>query len=227
MSPLSDSKIPAAPSPVSYEFRVPAAAGFVGAVCYVAAFILFPKISDALSSESIDLGLTELASHVTLALVCQQLFAVADIAMMVFLFGLAALARPPLRSLAWLGSFLFSLSFALDLLVVGSVVATTTLIAPRAAHDPALHAAGIATLGFASVLDSREGFLWLAASIFLGVAAWQGRYWPRWLAVGAILNGLLALPYLPFFVSYVLGNIVFTIWVLGMSTILWRQKAFA
>ncbi len=64
--------------------------------------MLFPKISDALSSESIDLGLTELASHATLALGCQELFAVADIAMMVFLFVLAA----------------------------------TTLIAPRAAHDP-------------------------------------------------------------------------------------------
>lgn len=214
----------AVPRNVSYEFRVPAVAGFVAAACYVAAYTLFPKIADALNSASIDLGLAELATHPTVALVCQQLFAVADIAMIVFLFGLASFARPPLRSLAWLGSFLFGLSFALDLLVVGSVVSATMLIAPHADKDPALHAAGIAILGFASVLDFREGFLWMAASIVLGIAAWRGRYWPRWLAGAAILNGLLAAPYLPFFVSAVIGNIVFAIWVLGLSTILWRQK---
>ena len=205
--------------------RVPAVAGFAGTVGYLAASAVFPRISDALNSAAIDHGLTELASHPTLALVCQQLFAVADIALIVFLFGLAALAQPPLRSLAWLGSFLFSVSFALDVLVAASVVAVTMLIAPRAAQDPAFHAAGTATLGFASVLDFRESFLWMAGSILLGATAWHGRYWPRWLAGIAILNGILSAPYLPFFLSFILDNIVFAIWVLGMSVILWRREA--
>jgi hypothetical protein len=225
MDHLDEFKTSAASPARSNEFRVAAVAGVVGAVCYAAASIVFPKISDALNPTSIDHGLAELAAHSTLAMVCQQLFAVADIAMIVFLFGLAALAKPPVRSIAWLGSFLFSISFALDLLVVGLVVAATMFIAPHAARDPALHAAGTATLGFASVLDFREGFLWVAGSILLGGTAWRGQYWPRWLAGAAILNGILAAPYLPFFVASVIGNIVFIIWVLGMSVILWRQKA--
>ena len=208
----------------SHEFRLPAVAGFVAALCYGSAYLFFPKISDALNPDALDLGLSQLAAHPTLALVCQQLFAVADIAMIVFLFGLAALARPPLRALAWLGCFLFSLSFALDLLVVASVISATNLIAPHAAHDPTLHAAGIATLGFASAIDFREGYLWLTAPILLGVAAWRSHSWPRWLAVAAVLTGLLSFPYLPFFVSSVIGNIVFLAWVLGLSVLLWQQK---
>lgn len=224
MSHSSASRISASPPPVSRELRVPAIAGFIGAACYSAAYVLFPKISDALDPAAIDHGLAELAQHSTTALVCQQLFAVADIALIVFLFGLAALARPPWRSVAWLGSFLFSLSFALDLLVVASVVSATSFIAPRAAQDPALHAAGIATLGFASTLDFREAFLWMAASILLGIAAWRSHSWPRWLALAAILNGLFSAPGLPFFVSTVFGNIVFAVWVLSLSTILWRHS---
>jgi hypothetical protein len=209
------------------ELRVPAVAGFVAAIFYASAYTLFSKISDALDPGAIDHGLIQLAAHPTLTLVCQQMFAVADIAMIVFLFGLASVVQAPFRSPAWLGSFLYGLSFALDVLVVGSVVATTTLIAPRAALDPAMHAAGIATLGFASVLDFREGFLWMSGSIVLGATAWRGKYWPRWLAGMAILNGVLATPYLPNFFSTVLGNITFTIWVVGMSVILWRSKPAA
>jgi hypothetical protein len=209
----------------SRRLRVPAIAGLIGIVLYSAAYTVFSSISDALNPAAIDHGLAELASKPTLALVCQQMFAVADIALIVFLFGVAALARPALRSLAWLGCFLFSISFALDLLVAASIVAVTTLIAPHAAGDPSFHAAGTATLGFASVIDFRESFLWTAGSILIGAAAWRGNYWPRWLAAIAILNGILAAPYLPYFLSVVLGNLVFAVWVISMSVILWRQDS--
>jgi hypothetical protein len=224
MTDLSELQISASSPTISYRLRIPAIAGFIGIVCFITAFILFPSISDALNYTAIDHGLTELASHPTLALVCQQLFAVADIAFIIFLFGLASLAQPRYRPLAWLGSFLYSISFALDLIVVAAVLAVTTFIAPRAAQDPILHASGTAILGFASVIDFRESFLWTTASVLLGVAAWQGRHWPRWLAGAAILNGILSAPYLPLFASLVLGNIVFAIWVLGMSVTLWQCK---
>ena len=203
--------------------RLSAIAAFLGAVCWMTAATLFPTISDALDPRALDHGLAELASHSALAMTCQHLFAVSDIALIIFMFGLAALAQPPHRSLAWLGAFLFAISFALDVLVAATASAVTQFIAPHAAADSAMHAAGIATLGVAAVLDFREGFLWMAGSILLGGAAWHGRYWPRWLAGLAVLNGILAFPYLPFFMSFVLGGGAFTIWVLGMGVILWQR----
>ena len=143
--------------------------------------------------------------------------------MIIFICGLAALAPPQQRSLPWLGAFLFGISFATDVIVSAPVIAAAQFIAPHAAADSAMHAAGIATLGFAAVLDFREGFLAMSGSILLGGAAWHGRYWPRWLAGLAILYGILSFPYLPFVVSFILAGGVFIIWALGMGVILWQR----
>jgi hypothetical protein len=203
--------------------RLPAVAAFVGVACWATAAVLFPQMSDALDPGTLDRGLAELGSHFAVAMTCQHLFAIADMALIVFMSGLAGLAPPPLRPLASLGAFLFCLCFFLDVLVAASVIAVTQVVAPHAATDSAWHAAGIATLGVAAVIDFREGFFWMAGSILLGGAAWHGRYWPRWLAGLAILNGILAFPYLPFLVSFVLCGGGFILWVLGMGVILWRR----
>jgi hypothetical protein len=92
--------------------RLSAIAAFLGATCWMTAATLFPTISDALDPTALDHGLAELASHTAAATTCQHLFAVSDIALIVFMFGLAYLAPPPRQSLAWLGAFLFGISFA-------------------------------------------------------------------------------------------------------------------
>jgi hypothetical protein len=103
---------PASPPPISHELRLSAIAGFLGAVCWIAGAVLFPTISDALHPTALEHGLAQLASHSAVAMACQHLFAVSDIALIVFMFGLAATAQPPGRSLACRGAFLFGISFA-------------------------------------------------------------------------------------------------------------------
>ena len=214
---------PASPPTILHALRVSAVAGFMGALCWITAAVLFPTISDALDPTALDHGLAALASHSTLALACQHLFALSDIAIIVFIFGLASIERE--FSLTWLGAFLLGINFALDMLVAASVIAVTKFIALHAAADPAMHAAGIATLGFGAVLDFREGFFATAGWILLGGAAWHGRHWPRWLVALALLNGILWFPFLPF--SFILGGGVFAIWVLGMSVTLWQREVRA
>ena len=137
---------PASPPTISHGLRLSAIAGFLGVVCWVTAAVLFPTISDALDPTALDHGLAELALHSGVAMVCQHLFAVSDVAMIVFLFGLASIASGP--SLTWLGAFLLCINFALDVFVAASVITVNQLIAPHAGTDPAMHAAGIAILGF-------------------------------------------------------------------------------
>jgi hypothetical protein len=218
-----ESQVYSMPTP---GLRLSAVAAFLGATCWMTAAMLFPAMSDALDPTALDHGLAELVSHPAAATMCQHLFAVSDIALIVFMFGLASLAPPPRRSLAWLGAFLFGTSFALDVTVAARVIGVTQFIAPHAAADSAMHAAGIATLGVAAVVDFREDFLWMAGSFLLGGAAWHGRYWPRWLAGLAVLNGILSFPYLPFSMFFI-SAVVFTIWVLGMGVTLWQRGARA
>ncbi len=206
----------------TYRLRLSAIAAFLGAACWMTAAVPFPLISDALDLRALDHGLAELASHSSVAITCQHLFAVSDIALIIFMFGLAPLAPPPRRWLAWLGAFLFGTAFAMDLLVTAQLIAVTRFIAPHAQADPAMHAAGIATLGVAGVFELREDFLWMAGSFLLGGAAWHGRYWPRWLAGLAVLNGVLSFPYLPPSMYFIIVS-VFTLWVLGMGVTLWQR----
>lgn len=206
--------------------RVAAGAAFIAAPGFAIAMTLFQRMSDALSPDAVDRGLSVLAQHQMLVLTCQQLFGVCDIALIVFLFGLALLPPPQQRALPALGAFMFSLAFAADILVVAILVSVTDFVAPHAAADPAMHAAGIATMGVATSLDVRETYFWMIGSLLLGVSAWRHRQWPRWLAALAILNGLLSVPSLPAFPgAQFIENGVFVVWVFGMGLVLWQRAA--
>jgi hypothetical protein len=214
------------PHSASPNLRVGAIAGFFSIAFSIPAFLLVPTISQALDPSAVDRGFAQLASHRTLALVCQNCWALWDIASIVFIWPVAAMARPAGRSLAWLGALLTTVSSAMDVLVAASLITATRFIAPHAATDPAMHAAGSALLGFASVIDSGEGYLGSIGFLALGVSAWRGQWCPRWLAVIAVVIGAMPLPPWPQFAGiylYYLWHILAVIWVTGMSILLWRR----
>jgi hypothetical protein len=187
---------------------------------------LLPTIIEAVDPSAVDRGLAQLALHRTLALVCQNCWALCDIGFIVFILPVAAMARAGGRSLAWLGALLTTVAWAMDLLVVASVLTVTRFIAPHAASDPAMHAAGTSLLGFASVIDGGEGYLESIGFLALGVAAWRGQWCPKWLAVIGVVFGAVTLPPWPpvaYMYLYYLTNILTVVWVAGMSILLWRR----
>jgi len=128
----------------SPNLRVGAIAGFFSLAFFIPAFLLLPTIIQAFDPSAVDRGLAQLASHRISAVVCQNCFALWDIAFIVFIWPVATMARPAGRSLAWLGALLTTVSSALDVLVAASLITVTRFIAPHAATDPAMHAAASA-----------------------------------------------------------------------------------
>ncbi len=210
----------------SPNLRVGAISGFFSVAFFIPAFLLLPTIIQALDPSTVDRGLAQLASHRTLALVCQNCWGLWDIGFIVFIWPVAAMAGPAGRSLAWLGALLTTISWAMDVLVAASLITATRFIAPHAATDPAMHAAGSALLGFASVIDGGEGYPGSIGFLALGVAAWRGQWCPKWLAVIGFVIGAVSLPPWPPFAYmylYYLTDILTVIWVTGLSILLWRR----
>ena len=94
----------------------------------------------------------------------------------------------------------------------------------------AVRAADVALLGFGAVIDNWQGFLNAGGFTLLGLAAWRGRYWPRWLAALAISNGVLELlsdvdlmPLIPSFVAYYALSVLTAAWTMGLCLILWQS----
>ena len=220
----SKGRVDSVPEPhsASLKLRVGAVAGFFSVTFLIPAFLLLPTIIGAFDPSGVDRGLSQLASHRTLALVCQNCFALWDIAFIIFIWCVVSMAQPN-GSLAWLGAVLTTVASGMDMLVAASLITAARFVAPLAPVDPAMHAAGSTLLWFASVIDSSEGYPQGIGFLALGIAAWRGQRCPKWLAITAVLIGAVSWPPWPQF-AYIYA-ILNVIWVSGMSILLWRTAA--
>jgi hypothetical protein len=146
----------------------------------------------------------------------------------VFLAALAAIAKGPWRSVAWLGASLAALNGALDLVLDAALITVTRFVAPHAVTDPAMRAVGIAMLGFGATIDEWQSYLGPLGFVLLGLAAWRGSYWPKWIAGMAIANGaVLLVDRMPSIAQW-LGTFYFeqvfaAAWTTSLCVVLWLE----
>jgi hypothetical protein len=203
--------------------RLAAVAGVLSNAPLVVALLFNERIRDAFDSAALERGLVEIGNNVALAQRSAIAYEVSAVTLVVFLAGIAFIAKPPGRSVQWVGAGFAALGALLDLPMGAALSAVA-----GAAHDSALHAANIVTLAFVTQLDSLGGNLVDAGFILLGVGAWRSRSWPRWVAVLAVLSGV-AEPLLDAFalssaiIDYALG-VLSAAWTTSLCVLLWREQ---
>lgn len=181
----------------------------------------------ALDPSKVEEGLSLLSSHRAVAVICQTFWALSDIAFLVFVWPLAAMLAPAGRRLSYAGAMLMSIFCLMDVLVAATLIA----VAVHVVHQgiPATHSNGRSMLIFAAAVDNAEGYPGSLGQAIIGLAAWRATWCPKWLAVIAIIIGVVTIPLLPAIasipsaVTYYLINGLTIVWAGSISFLLWRR----
>jgi hypothetical protein len=212
----------------SGETRVAAVAGFISSAAFVPAFLLIPAILPGMDPTAIARGLAQFAAHRGVAVACQSFWAISDLASIFLIVAVVQLTEVADHAWARMGSLLWAISRIFDVVVAASFISVATFLAPAAATDPMMRAAGAATISFASVLDRMGGYIGGAGELLIGLTLWRSAKCPKWLAALTLFLGLAdvlpdsAFNWLPFAAEFYPINGLTTLWLFVLSLLLWR-----